>query len=574
MLVRSRGRRPAPAIRFAAAAAALGLLSGATTMTAQAAPAGQGVPGETAAAPQAADERPNIVVIMADDMRADDMRYMPRTRRLLGGRGVTFSNSFSPYPLCCPARASFLTGQYTHNHKVWSHEKPWGFQSFDDGSTLAVWLSEAGYQTGFTGKYLNGYGYQDAPDGTASPTYVPPGWTDWRGAIDRGGVDPPWSGGTYQFFDTTLNVNGTVTPQPGQYQSGMLGDQSIDMIDDFASAGAPFFLYTSFVAPHFGGPREPDDPRRVLRDDGERTLIKTTARPDWVKGRFDRVITEPPGLIGDPDAPVTDKPAFIRALVPINKAERRAMTNASRQRAEAVYVLDQQVERIVDRLRRNGELSNTIIAFTADNGYFAGEHRIRQGKILPYEPSLRVPLLIRGPGIPRGELRQAPISTVDLAPTFADAAGVRPDTVTDGRVMRDALNRHRAWNRGILTESGARDLLASEENAAAFDEEDVQTLRAPKRASSGLRTDRWLYVEHTSGEREMYDMATDPRQLRNVVRLAEHAKQRKLLAAELQRLRNCAGADCSSLLPPALRSPVGRIVSGRERSPGYRGTQE
>ncbi len=565
MLVRSRGRRSASAFRLAAAAVALGLLSGATHVAAQAGPAGQGVPRETAAAQQDADDRPNIVVIMADDMRADDMRYLPSTRRLLGGQGVTFSNSFSPYPLCCPARASFLTGQYTHNHKIWSHRSPWGFQAFEDSSTLPVWLSDAGYQTGFIGKYLNGYGYQDAPDATSSPTYVPPGWTDWRGAIDRGGADHEWSGGTYQYFDTTLNINGTITPHPGQYQSGMLGGHSVRMIDDFASTGAPFFLYASFVAPHFGRPRESDDPRRVRRDDGERTVIRTPARPDWVKGRFDRVISSPPGLVGDPYPSVAGKPEFIRSLVQINDAERRAMLNASRQRAESVYVLDQQVERIVDRLRRNGELNNTIIAFTADNGYFAGEHRIRQGKTLPYEPSLRVPLVIRGPGIPHGEVRRAPISTVDLAPTFAQAAGVTPDSVLDGRAMNDTLARARPWNRGILTEMGPRRVLTSAENANAFDMSDVVTSGRVQRFSTGLRTDEWLYVEYATGEKEMYDMRADPRQIRNVVRLAEHAKQRKLLAAELRRLRDCEGMQCRYPLPPALRSPVGGIVSGRTR---------
>lgn len=135
----------------------------------------EGIPGS----------RPNIVVVMADDMRADELRFMPRTRALLGGEGVAFDHSFSPYPLCCPARASFLSGQYTHNHGVWSNRPPYGFAAFDDSRTVATLLTDAGYRTAFVGKYLNGYGTTPPPDGSASDSlsYVPPGWADWRGAV-------------------------------------------------------------------------------------------------------------------------------------------------------------------------------------------------------------------------------------------------------------------------------------------------------------------------------------------------------------------------------------------------------
>jgi len=570
MFVLSPGRCPAFAFRLAAVTVSIALLAGGTPATAQpAAPMPSPAANEKvlgAARPPAG--RPNIVMIMADDMRVDDLRYMPRTRQLLGRRGATFANSFSPYPLCCPARASFLTGQYTHNHRVWSQGERWGFRAFKDDSTLPVWLQKAGYQTGFIGKYLNGYGAQELTDGTPSATYVPPGWDDWRGALDgNGGLDPddPLAGGTYRYFDTTLNVNGTITAHPGEYQTDMLGDQSIEMLDDFASEDAPFFLYSSFVAPHHGKPVESDDPRRVRRDDGGFTQIKTPARPRWVKGMFDDVIQRPPGLVGDPNASLAGKPRFMRSLVPINAAERRAMLNASRQRAESVYVLDRQVQRIVGTLRRTGELSNTIIAFTSDNGYFAGEFRIRQGKILPYEPALRVPLLLRGPGISRGVVRTAPISTVDLAPTFAQAAKVTPGSVVDGRAMGDVFTRDRVWNRGILTTMGPRDLLASDENAGAFGRVAVQTKGQTKgrghRSSVGLRTSGWLYVEHASGEKEMYDMRADPRQLRNVIRFSEYAGLRRLLAAKLQRLKNCEGSVCTSLLPVPLRAPGRRPTS-------------
>ena len=133
----------------------------------------------------AAAAKPNIVMVMADDMRTDDLRFMPSVRRLLVGRGLNFRNSFSPYPLCCPARASFLTGRYAHNHHVYSHAQPYGFQSFDDHATIATALQQSGYQTGFVGKYLNGYGAERSlVTGGPSFRYVPAGWTDWYGAVE------------------------------------------------------------------------------------------------------------------------------------------------------------------------------------------------------------------------------------------------------------------------------------------------------------------------------------------------------------------------------------------------------
>src|SRR5262245_17753668 len=188
---------------------------------------------------------------MTDDMRTDDLRWMPMTRRMIAAQGARFANSFSPNPLCCPARASFLNGEYTHNHGVWSARGPYGFQAFNDRRTLPVWLRRAGYHTLFLGKYLNGYGRQPTFGGRRSVRYVPPGWTDWRGSIDGGlRSGNPLSGGTYRYFDMTLNVNGRLRGHQGEYSTKLLGRQSIGMIRRYARSSKPFFLWTAYVAPH------------------------------------------------------------------------------------------------------------------------------------------------------------------------------------------------------------------------------------------------------------------------------------------------------------------------------------
>jgi arylsulfatase A-like enzyme len=508
--------------------------------------------------------RPNIIAIMADDMRVDDLRWMPRTSRLLGGQGVTFANSFSPYPLCCPARASFLSGEYAHNHQVWSHKAPYGFGSFDDRSTLPVWLQGAGYQTGFVGKYLNGYGKSPTQDGRPSLSYVPPGWDDWRASVEGLGRHHPLAGGTYNYLDTTMNVNGSLVGNEGVYQTPMFTDHVIEMIDAFTHEKDPYFIWASYVAPHHGKPHERDDPpKSILRSDGSGTSkINTPARPKWVRGRFDDQIRTPPGW--DPREDVSEKPGFISNLPRINRVERRAIVKSARQRAETLHILDLQVQRIVDELRARGQLDDTVIAFTSDNGYLLGEHRIRQGKILPYEPSLRVPLLMRGPGLGKGRTRYSPVTTLDAAPTFAALAGVQPGSSVDGRSVLGIVARDRGWRTGVVTETGARSLLNSGENEAGFGGGARPRLDPDDpRFSLGLRVDRWLYVRHQSGEHELYDMRTDPRQRVNLAGRPAFADVRRELQRELDRLRDCAGIECRQPLAPSLQVATEDIVSGR-----------
>jgi arylsulfatase A-like enzyme len=496
--------------------------------------------------------RPNVMVIMTDDARNDDLRFMPHVRHLIGDHGVRFTNAFSPQPLCCPARASFITGEYSHNHHVWSQAPPYGFQALDDRSTLPVWLNDAGYDTLFLGKYLNGYGVQRLRDGTSSLRYVPPGWTDWQGAVDGGlQAGTALDGGTYRYFDTTLNDNGFLVPHQGVYQTSLFGQITRQTLRARAASPRPFFSWLSFVAPHHGRPGEADDPKPVLRSDGTRQIFQNPARPRRVWGTFDKAIRHAPGYRGEAD--VRDKPFFIRDLPALTPAEQNGVREDARQRAEALSLVDNQVATMISTLRETGQLRNTYVVFTSDNGYFLGEHRMRQGKILPYEPSLRIPLLIRGPGIPAGQVRTDPFTMIDFAPTVLDAAGVRPPGTVDGvSLLGVAKHGDRGWDRGILTETGPRAVGSDTEESDNF------LVRSsgpsPLRFSQGVRTGNYLYVEHASRERELYDLRSDPREVTNLVNRPGEQRVVRLLAAELDRLRNCVGAVCSRPLPAALRT--------------------
>ncbi len=499
-------------------------------------PLGQAHPGATGVQQVSAAQRPNIVFIMVDDMRRDEMRFMPRTWSWLAGGGVRFSNAIMPNPLCCPSRASVLTGRHSHNHLVWSHLEPYGFHAFDDRSTLAVWLRRAGYATTYLGKYLNLYGEQPPPRRSTgrSVQYVPPGWSLWRASID-GGLPRAHRhyGSTYSYFDTTLNNNGHgFISNQGRYQSVVYGEMAARSITRLAARTKPFFSYISFTAPHSGGPIEPDDPGLVYNTWRHRMeAMDTPARPSRVKGRFDRVLTRAPGRAWFSEAP-TNLLGGYQSFPPITEKEWGFIKEAARQRAEAVSVVDGSIDRIMRALRASGELGRTLVVFTSDNGYFLGERRIRHGKSWPYGPSGRVPLLIRGPGIPAGEVRKDPYLSVDHAATLAAAAGVAPPYTTDGKSMLAVARRgDGGWNRPVLTETSPR----------------VGQSRPWVR---GIRTRTYFYTRWVSGAEELFHTAKDPQERHNVVTGAEHADVLAQLRAALLDVKDCDGAGCSPPLAP------------------------
>jgi N-acetylglucosamine-6-sulfatase len=502
--------------------------------------------------------RPNVVVVMADDMRADDLRFMPRVRRLIGARGLTFRNSFSPYPLCCPARASFLTGQYPHNHGVLNNVGPWGFGSFDDSATLATSLQVAGYQTAFVGKYLNGYGaVPSMVTGAPSWHYVPAGWTDWYGAVELG----PGSenqGGTYHYFHTIFNVNGrTDDSHRGEYQTTVLGRFARTLVRSYSRSDRPFFLYLSALAPHTGFPREPDDFSWVSGRDRSPHSLATPARPRWVKGLFDASVTRSPGLPVDgssPEADVSDKPWQVRRP-PLEPVEEYAILQLTRQRAEALHVLDIQVARMVGTLEKTGVLDETVVMFTSDNGFLLGEHRVGFAKTLLYEPSLRVPFLVAGPGVPRGE-RYDPVMTPDLTATILDLAGAPPPHRADGSsLMASIRDGDQGWSAPVLTEA----LIESEADNGRARLSQLGFTDA--RTVIGVRTARYNLVRWATGEDELYDLRADPNELVNRAMDPRYREVRRDLEHVWWQYKDCGGSACSKPLPAGLQVEPERLAA-------------
>jgi N-acetylglucosamine-6-sulfatase len=455
------------------------------------------------AAPAApAQARPNVVVLMTDDQTVESLRVMPRVRDLLARRGTTFRQSVVSFPMCCPSRATFLTGQYAHNHGVLGNAPPeGGYGRLDHTNTLPVWLERSGYHTAHVGKYLHGYG-------TTNPREIPPGWSDWYGSLDPS---------TYNYYGFTLNENGSLrTYGRGRrnYQTDVYARKAVGIIRRRAVSAQPFFLSVAFLAPHAGRPYERDDPTR-LPVGGLVTAVPAARHRD----RFAAEPLPRPPSFDERD--VSDKPRFIRNRR-MDAGEVAAVAEMYRQRLESLLAVDEAVAAIVGALRRAGELEETLIVLTSDNGFFHGEHRFRMGKERVYEPSIRVPLILRGPGIPRGLRLDTLVANVDLAPTIVDATGALPGRVLDGRSLLPLVQRLSSWPpRDILIERGP--------GADDFD---------------AIRTQTHLYAEYATGERELYDLVRDPHELRS---LHDDPRQRARvedLARRLAFLRTCRGLVC------------------------------
>ncbi|MDQ3457507.1 MAG: sulfatase-like hydrolase/transferase [Actinomycetota bacterium] len=478
-------------------------------------------PAVQAMAEVTVDGRPNIILITSDDQRLSDMWMMDNVRTLIGDAGTTFDNFYAPFPLCCPARASIMTGQNAHNHRVLDNAAPLGgFAALDGSSTVATWLQDAGYRTAFAGKYLNHYGEK--------PVKVPPGWADWHGIV--GGGD---------YFDTRVFENGVPRQYTGVYQTDLFGDISSDVITASAAGDAPFFLWSSFYAPHSGTPVEPDDPKPALGYNMNTPAVAPRHRDDFANLAFPQ----------DPsynEADVSDKPSDVRNRPPLSPLAQAAITENYQQRLEALLALDEAVAKMMSALEATGERDNTIVIFTTDNGFMLGEHRISAGKTVPYEASAQLPFLIRGPGVPVGESREQLAALIDLAPTFVDLAGTQAGLAMDGVSLLPMLaNPQFGRNRKLLVEAGP------------------DALGEPM-AYSGVHTSQWLYVEYDGGDQELYDMQADPFQLQSLHADPAYDDQQAQLAAVLAVLRYCTGPTCRGApLPPVGLSRLTPDVLGR-----------
>jgi N-acetylglucosamine-6-sulfatase len=474
--------------------------------------------------PPPTGSEPNVIVVMSDDQDAASMpEAMPRTERL-ARMGTTFTDFVVTTPSCCPSRATFLTGQYGHNNGVLANVP--GYPDLTEKeNVLSAWLQRAGYRTAEFGKFMNLYENASTENGNLPA----PGWDVWEPLL------PP-----YSYFDYSLSIDGRSRhfgTANRDYLTDVLIDRAVRYIEADRSGSRPFFAWVNLYAPHLVSGAEPRAgrcPNSAIPAPGDRD-------------RFTPGNVPTPRSFGEDD--VSDKPQFVRARPPLNQARAERYRRDRACRLDSLAAVDRGVARIYSSLRRTGQLDDTLLMFTSDNGWLEGEHRM-EGKALPYEEAVRVPLIVWAPPNLRGSASSTrvsdPAANIDLAPTILQAASGQSCRtksicrVVDGRSLVPLLRGHaETWpkDRPILLESREGDFGICEFDA--------------------VRTPRYLYAEYSpfltgsSGDcapvngRELYDLRSDPSELENLLAApvaSPDARVASDLSNKLVGLRECQGS--------------------------------
>jgi arylsulfatase A-like enzyme len=432
--------------------------------------------------------RPNVLVILTDDQRGSGtLRVMPSTRKWFGNEGKRFTQAFVTTPMCCPSRASIFTGQYAHNHDVVRNGQE-QVANLQHASTLQRYLDEEGYRTAIFGKFLNGWPLERKP----------PYFDDW--AVFPAGKEYPHELG---YYGAEWSINGDITT-PKTYSTTFISRRARRFLDSAETDDStPWLLYMSVYAPH--SPSEP-----------EPSYVHAPV-PDW------------------PDAPavaeggVRDKPGYVRTEDPLSMRELRDLR---RNQLRTLMSADDLVQDVFERLVDLDEDRSTLAFFLGDNGYLWGEHGLT-GKGVPYTESIHVPFLVRWPGhLSPGARDDRLVSNIDLAPTVLDATRIEPKP------------RYPMDGRSLLDDPSPRDRLLIE--LASNDETVIG------RSWATIRTPRFQYTEYydstgtTLRSQEYYDLATDPRQLHNLLGDRDPSNDPDVanVSLQLSEDRRCRGPSC------------------------------
>jgi len=481
-------------------------------------------------------QQPNIIVVMVDDLdvgltnRLLDLGAIPNIKTNLVDRGYVFNNAFVTNSFCCPSRATFLTGQYSHNHGVLKNYPPkGGAPALNDSSTIATWLNAGGYYTGHIGKYLNGYGALDLTgDGEYTiedQTYIPPGWDEWQGLVDPS---------TYVVYDYSVNNNGVIETygsSEADYQTDVLSSYVQDfLLKTEQSDETPFFLVVTPLAPHLEVPEGHDtkDYHDLWKWDIRPAPRHEGSLPIWVP--------QPPSFN---ESNVSDKPLWLQEHEPLNFLDMLYLTRHYRHRAESMRAVDDLLGSLFDTLAANGELDHTVVIFTSDNGFLHGEHRLSE-KGFAYEESIRVPLYIWLPGEVGGVSIDQDVLNNDLAPTIAELAGVPVGHAVDGRSIIGLFD---------LVPVNWRNQFLIEHWGGKSSPLNIPTYQAIRLHPYGQVAEPVIFVNYVNPSQtsELYDLGVDPYQRFSLHNASELQNQIGVFKQFIDVFKVCKGMECMAL---------------------------
>jgi N-acetylglucosamine-6-sulfatase len=452
-------------------------------------------PSQTQQTPPAEPRRPNIVMVLVDDMRWDEMRIAghpfidtPNMDRLARD-GARFLNAFACTPLCSPSRATFLTGQYPHTNGIIDNTA----RPSHDLRVFPLALQRAGYRTGFFGKWHMG--------NDASPR---PGFDHWVALPGQG-----------EATDPSLNVDGEPVQAKG-YTTDLLTDYVERFMD--RSSDRPFLVYLAHKAVH---------PNVIQRDDGR--VVPIPGQPGGFvaaerhRGRYaDRAMPRRANAFKPP----LGKPALLRQIDDLPPLGQKTATTDEeiRGRQEMLLAVDESLGRILAALERKGALDNTMVVFTSDHGYFYGEHGLNEERRLAYEETIRIPLVIRYPALTKAGSTPAEMAlNLDIAPTLLEVAGLQPGTEIQGRSLVPVLKGEaREWRTSFLVEYFT----------------DTVFPRIRNMGYVAVRTTRHKYIHYRElqGMDELYDLEKDPYEEANLVDRPDTRDTLQQMQGELRRL--------------------------------------